>query len=361
MEDAVMESITPESGDAATIQDRLESLIGGEEAPANTPDLEAAEPEEAELEAIGEEEVANEDSQEIDTEPEEASDPEETLELDVEQFAGALGLDVESVFLDDDGTLQLNTKIDGEIVPATLKELIDGYQMEGHYTRKGQKLADQRKEFEQQQAHATQYIQGQISQAAGLIQGLEQQITAEYNSVDWDGLRVQNPAEWSAKKQDFNDRVAQINQAKQQAGQSILQQQQEAQNKHQAGMQEIVQKEAQMLVEKLPEWSNPEAAQAQQKTMSSFLTSAYGFSEQDVAQVYDHRLVLLALDAQKYREGRAAGKVAEKKIKKLPKLIKPGARRTAGADNAKAVKKRRITLKKTGATKDIAAALMDII
>ena len=49
---------------------------------------------------------------------------------------------------------------------------------------------------------------------------LQNKLTQEFQSIDWDRLRVTDPAEWAAKQQEF----AQRNQELQQAGQMLGQQ-----------------------------------------------------------------------------------------------------------------------------------------
>jgi hypothetical protein len=95
--------------------------------------------------------------------------------------------------------------------------------------------------------------------------------------------------------------------------------------------------------------------------MCNFLANTYGFSDDDLANVYDHRLILLALDAQKYREGKQKSDIAKKKIVKLPKLSKPGAKKNEANEINKALRKKRLKLKKTGSTADLANVLRDLI
>jgi hypothetical protein len=50
----------------------------------------------------------------------------------------------------------------------------------------------------------------------------------------------------------------------------------------------------------MPEFSDPAKASSLKANMKSTLNN-YGFNDQEVAQVYDHRIVMLVNDAMKYR------------------------------------------------------------
>jgi hypothetical protein len=89
------------------------------------------------------------------------------------------------------------------------------------------------------------------------------------------------------------------------------------------------------------------------------LTAEYGFEPLIIDAVEDHRLIMLAQDAMKYRQGLKAGAEAVKKVVNLPKLQKPGAQRINAETEAQKAKfeTQRIKLRKSGTTSDLAALL----
>ena len=92
--------------------------------------------------------------------------------------------------------------------------------------------------------------------------------------------------------------------------------------------------------------------------MAGFLVKAYGFAPGDVDGVEDHRLVLLALDAMKYRAAQEKEDVAVKRVKKLPKFVRPKNKQAAAAVSATQTQKTLSSLRKSGSIHDAAAALM---
>ena len=65
----------------------------------------------------------------------------------------------------------------------------------------------------------------------------------------------------------------------------------------------------------MPEFTDPVKASSLKATMKSTLNN-YGFNDQEVAQVYDHRIVMLVNDAMKYRSMQNSKPNIAKKISK---------------------------------------------
>ena len=55
-------------------------------------------------------------------------------------------------------------------------------------------LAEQRKAFESERTQVAEAYQQRLQQIQGLGQMLEQKLMADFQSVDWDRLRVTDPA-----------------------------------------------------------------------------------------------------------------------------------------------------------------------
>jgi hypothetical protein len=98
--------------------------------------------------------------------------------------------------------------------------------------------------------------------------------------------------------------------------------------------------------------------------MSKFLVDTYNFPAEAIDSVEDHRLILMARDAQKYRDSQATSKKTVKKLKTLPKVTRPGASKgnQSRALKKSASEKNVIRLHKSkGRTADVANVLMDRI
>lgn len=350
MEDTTQMDVT----DNADVLSRIESALYPED--TAQPEEAAAEQEEAQIEDGTEpeaEEVEGEEVQEA-----QAEDDGEEITLDHEQLASLLGLQPDDVLIDEDGGLSLRTKIDGQLGKASLQEMVKNHQIEGHLTKKSQELAELRREFEATKADGMQRVNQSLNEAGALLQMLEGQLAAEYQAINWDQLRQDDPAEWSAKQQEMQLRLNQINQAKAQAGQQAQAITKEQQQRQDAELQALLVKESEMLVEKVPEWSDPAVAEREHVEIGKMLLGDYGFTSDEIENVRDHRLMVAMRDLQKLKAGNVAANAAASKIKKLPKLIKPGTPQKAGNAKQEQDKRLSVKLKKTGDVKDAAALLL---
>jgi hypothetical protein len=100
---------------------------------------------------------------------------------------------------------------------------------------------------------------------------------------------------------------------------------QQLQQRTQAEMAQYLKAERERLIEALPELKDSAKAQAFQ---SEIVQTArhYGFTDQDIAQVYDHRLLKMAKDAAAYRKIMAAKPKVEAKAQNAPPVATPGKR-----------------------------------
>ena len=114
------------------------------------------------------------------------------------------------------------------------------------------------------------------------------------------------------------------------------------------------------LVSKMPEFSDPTKASQLKSSMKSTL-NAYGFSDTEVAQVYDHRIVMLVNDAMKFRNMQKAKPNIAKKISKPGKVFTSGVKQTKADVTLKARKEKLSRLKKSGSHKDAASIFLDMI
>lgn len=355
VEDGSPSTTTPSAG-SDDVLSRLEAKLSGEASP---------QPQSPEPEKKDERPPA--DASPSDSDGDDPGDSEgagdNEISLEVSHFAQLLGVDEKALIVNEDGTVSLQTKVDGEVGKVNINDLIRSYQTDAHVTRKSQALSEERKTFEATVAQRSQEIQSRITEVSSAVQLLESQLTYEYQNIDWNGLKVSDPARWAVVRQEFQDRVGAINSAKQKAFGVLQAQVQEQQHQQEQVRLTRLQQEAESLRTKLPEWNDPEVAKKQHSAMADFLATSYGFDPGDINGVEDHRLILLAQDAMKYRQSLKAGEEAVRKIITLPKLQKPGVQRvnTEAAAKKVAQEKKIVRLRQTGSTADLAALLADRI
>ncbi len=98
-------------------------------------------------------------------------------------------------------------------------------------------------------------------------------------------------------------------------------------------MQEALPKEREMLLSRVPEWSDEKAAETETAELVNYLT-ADGFSADDInVASHNGRLLAMAVKAMRYDSAKSKSTAIKKKLVKIPpKILKPGA--SQGASNA---------------------------
>lgn len=286
---------------------------------------------------------------ESESEPKEET---EDIELDADVFASALGLEDSALDITDEGEIKFKTKIDGKENAVTLAELLKGYQLEGHVTQKSQKLSEDRRVFEQERDAQMTELKSALGQATELLKLSEEGLIAEYN-IDWNALRTENPAEFAAKRQEFQERYTQIQNAK-----AATQQQQQMLTEQQ--LTELYQKESVALLDKIPTWSDEKVRNQEWENVETYLQSM-GYPKEEIASVLDHRAIAIARDAMLYRQQKDKIDIAKKKVVKKPKVMKPGKGKAPQEEKSEVTKQKLSKLKKTGSTDDLTAVILDRI
>lgn len=328
----------------------VESLLSRWEEPAD--DAGKDEPEAVEDDADEQPQEAEEDDDDESDDQEPDEESEEASYESIDQIAEALGLSTDD-FL---AKIKTKAKVDGEELEVTLSELRNGYQREADYTRKTQQVAELRKAVEQQQQEHQTRTEQAHRELAQLTQLNEQSLMAEYQSIDWNRLRAEDPAEWSARQQEYQAKHAQIQQWKQYASQQWeLQQQQQAQKQRET-MQQLLAREAKALTEKIPEWKDPQKYASERTAVAEYLAQN-GYQENEINSLADHRAVALVRKAYLYDQMQSKTKAAKKQVSKLPPVLKPGAKK----GNVKAEKRQALAdkLRKTGSAQAAEDLLFD--
>jgi len=297
-------------------------------------------------EVVEETEEAEEVEEEAPESEEEGQAEEETEEeVEEEEF---------DVVAEED--LKYTIKVDGEELEVGIDELKNGYQRQADYTRKSQALAEQRKETEAIQSERMQLEQERQMYANGLQMLQEQQSAKlnEFNSVDWESLKTEDPYAYMIKKEEFRDAQEKV--------QSVAQQQQyvqqEQMQQQQTAKAEFVRAEYARLVEALPEWENKESSI--KKDIRDYAATV-GFRPEEIDQLADHRSVLVIQKAMEY--DKLTKKVAPKKkaVKKVPKVQKSGRGNSKEDAATEAIKKKRTRLQKSGKQQDAASVFYDML
>ena len=371
MDQTTISTTNPDAGSGDIIS-RIEAILSPPAAPAaedpakKKPSVEETEESTQVTEQAASESEEGEETEGSEEHPsrESASEESEALELEAEQLAHVLGLPEDKILTDEDGNLVFLAKVDDQTSRVKLNDLLASYQLQSVITKKSQALADERRSFEEQRKEKESKFEAAIGEAAAVSKLLEQQLTQAYNNIDWNALRISNPAEWSAKQQEFT-RLAQHINAVKESGKTLLSKYiQEKQGEETKLTEQRMIDEYEKLQTALPAWTDKTVAAKEFSELQEFLSSEdkpYAFAPEEVGNVTDHRLILLARDAMKYRALSKKGTAAVKKVKALPKLVKSGGRTAVTAAAKAGAEQRKVRLKKTGSVQDLAAVLIDRI
>lgn len=287
------QAVTPETGtvDApASMEDVLSELETGP-APDTEESVVAELVEEAE-EGQSEKEADEGETTDADEEAEES--PEETDESE------------------DTPEPTFKVKVNGNEIEVSQSELIKGYSREADYTAKTMALAEDRKNL---QARFADELQQQVM----LFEQLDP-VLAEARNIDWQKLAMEDPATYVQLKAAVDEREAALKQAREKIDQAKKGSEDPAQEA------EIAQLETRKLVDKGKEvgldLSTPEAMNGFARQAVDYLRGT-GFDDGEIADVIDHRALLIVEKARRFDELEAAkAKLPAKKV--VPKSqVKP--------------------------------------
>jgi hypothetical protein len=231
----------------------------------------------------GQEEQAEETSEDV--APDQQAEDEGFEVTTVEQLAEHLETDADWL-----QGLEITQKVNGKEVPVKIADALathrkvkagDAYLADAKGRAKGI-LEDLNSQQEQ--------LNTAIVTAGTLIKAVEDQIEEDVNSVDWAKLRQQDPAEYSVK----------------------------------AARMASLPREQEILVEKIPEWGDQEVASREKEDLVNYLTNE-GFDQPEIEFLsYNGKALAVMIKAMRYDKSKGKADVAKKKVRKIPKVLKPG-------------------------------------
>jgi len=228
-------------------------------------------------------------------------------------------------------------------------ELKDAVLRQADYTRKTQEVAEERKNLlaERELAKANQEFQKEHAKDIGEIQALDQQL-ARYNSVDWAQAMQQDIA---AATTAFMQRQ-QLIEARAALAANLSNAEQAFQQTQTQKAQELRAKGLEELSKRIPGFN----AETGQKIRDS--VKSYGFTDEELSQYRDPRVIHALHDAMKYRELIAQKPTVNQKVATLPKPVKPGSTAQATTDKDIQIRKAQSALKTTGSSQAARELLM---
>jgi len=283
---------------------------------------------------------------------EDGSDKEQPESASEANESDAESDDESEVEQDDDGEEQEQptylVKAAGEEREVTLNELIKSYQLGTDYTKKSQAVAEERKAVEAER-QAVQEAKQMRDTYAQRLEMIEQMLVPQQQEENLEYLKETDPIGYSVKVAEMIQRDKQL--AAVQAERHRINQQQE--QDRQVQMQSVVAEEMQKLSSFIPEFTDPAKGEAIRNDIRAF-GKQIGFSDNELAAVYDSRAVLTLYKAMQYDKLVASKPAITKKVNEAPKAIKSGVSKPRDS-NAEEIKKLKARARSSGSVRDAAS------
>ena len=233
--------------------------------------------------------------------------------------------------------------VNGEKIDVDLEELKAGYQKDADYRRKTEEIAIEKRELKSEEDRLKNQYSTKMDDLNSLVVTLNAEINNDMNSKELDALWDEDPTEAARVDRKINKRKQSIQQAQQK-----LREHQEAQ------FQEILKNEQKKLHLKHPVLADPIKGNSVKSNIMGYLNSK-GFSNDDVARIYDSRYFDVIMDGMKAKATKP--NLVSKKVKPS-KFVKSGVKSTKEDMDSQSRLNKIKTLKKSGSTKDATELLM---
>lgn len=327
------------------IETKIESALFGAPEPTADPA-----PEQTELQLVPDAEEAEEVEG-----AEEGIQKLDDIEEAEESLAAVLGVSEDQIDVRDTGEVVLKASIDGEEVEVPLKDMLAAYQGTEYATRKSQEVVEQQQQLQQEIAEAQRAAQEKLGQMEKVSKLMEKELLADYNSHDWQRLSHENPAEYNRLRDMYSVKAKRIKELQTSLLEEGKQQSEQMVEMQKAQYQQHLKAESEKMLAANPTWHNPQVREKEMTELRSFLNKDYGYTDEEINQIADSRLIKLIQDA--YRGKAPAQTVKSKKV--VPAFQAPSGGRAKAAANARAAKARKAALRKTGSTDALTQVLMD--
>ena len=287
------------------------------------------------------EEVEAKDETETEVEQPTETQQEETQEVAVEEEASE-----DENAIEEQTTDLHQVTVNGEKIDVDLEELKAGYQKDADYRRKTEELAIEKRELKAEEDRLNKQYSTKMEDLNSLVATLNAEINNDMNSKELDALWEEDPTE-----------AAKVDRRIQKRKNTIQQAQQKLRDHQQAQFQEILREEQKKLHLRHPEIADPIKGTTVKSNIMNYLSSK-GFSNEDVARIYDSRYFDVIMDGMNYNKSKSVKPGLVSKKVKPSKFVKSGTKSTKEELNSKTRLNQIKTLKKSGNPKDATDLLL---
>ena len=240
-------------------------------------------------------------------------------------------------------------KVSGQELEVSLDELKAGYSRDSDYRQKTHTLGMEKRDLENQKSSLSQSYDTRLSELNDLISTADQYVKQKQGGQDLAKLYQEDPSEASRLDFELRQESSRIEGLKNKARQVQSQQYESYLN---------TQKE--LAATKIPEFSDPNKIDTFKLSMRNSLRD-YGFNDQEIGSLADHRFLMVAKDAMSFKTQTDKRPIVSKKIANAPRVLKAGVAKSNSSSGRESVRNKINTLRKSGHIKDAQSAIADMI
>ena len=203
-------------------------------------------------------------------------------------------------------------KVNGQEIEVSLDELKAGYSRDSDYRQKTHQLSMERKDLDIQKNSLRQSYDAKLTELNDIIATADATVRQKQGSQDLKKLYEEDPT--AAAKLDFELR---------QQNKQLNDMKYKAREMQQRQYDDFLEAQRELAATKIPEYSDPGKADQFKVNMRNSLRN-YGFNDEEIGSLADHRFLMVAKDAMSYQTLKDKRPIVQKKVANAPKVVKSG-------------------------------------
>ena len=207
----------------------------------------------------------------------------------------------------------------------------------------------EKRDLESQKNSLRQSYDAKLTELNELIATADATVRQQQGSADLQKLYEEDPTQAAKLDYELRQRQVQLDDMRAKA--------REAQAKQYS---DFLETQRELAATKIPEYSDPSKADQFRINMRNSLRG-YGFNDDEIGSLADHRFLLVAKDAMSYQSLKDKRPIVQKKVANAPKVVKPGVAKSSTSSGREQIRNKIGKLRKTGNINDASSAILDII
>ena len=240
-------------------------------------------------------------------------------------------------------------KVNGQEIEVSLDELKAGYSRDSDYRQKTHTLGMEKRDLESQKNSLRQSYDAKLAELNELIATADATVRQQQGSQDLQRLYDEDPTQAAKLDYELRQRQVQLDDMRTKAKQAQAKQ-----------YSEFLEAQRELAATKIPEYSDPNKADQFKLSMRNSLRG-YGFNDEEIGSLADHRFLMVAKDAMSYQSLKDKRPIVQKKVANAPKVVKSGVAKSSTSSGREQIRNKIGKVRKTGNIHDASSAILDII